>query len=152
MPEYMKKEKRTFMDIVYETIQDIEKKSLIEFRGGQKKTIIHGNLSETIIEPDSRKEVIQAIEFLYDLLYSTINDKESYPPRYKRYFGTIKKETDKIMGESEKILKEFEGEKLDREKYVIQKVRLMKKLFRSLMDVLLYTKLGKGAVLSGEAG
>lgn len=133
MPEYFDKEKLSFKDIIFNTIQDIEKKALIEFRGGQKRTIIHGNWSESYTEPDSRKEFIQGVEFLYDLLHPMIKNKENYPPAYKEYFTTINKECDGADSKIKELLNDLEEQKITKEEYVVQKTRLMRSLFRTLI-------------------
>jgi len=143
MQEYFKKEKITFKDIIYQTILDIEKKSLIEFRGGQKRTVVHSNWSETTIEPDSRKEYIQSIECLYDLFYATITNEENYPPKYKEYFKTINKDCEEIEKQVDNLLKQFEKKELERDEFVIQRLRLMRKLFRVLMLALNVTNIAK---------
>jgi len=139
MPEYMGKDKRTFIDIVFDAIHSIGEKSLVEYRGGQKRTLLHGNWSETIIEPDSRKEAIQSIEFLYDLTYSKFRNEKNFPPAYKEYCKEIGSDSDKIMKQVGELLNKYEGDKLSLEEYTTKKLRLMKKLFRILMKGVEYS-------------
>ena len=143
MPNYVEKEKRTFIDIVFDAIHSVGEKSLVEYRGGQKRTLIHGNWSETIIEPDSRKEAIQSIEFLYDLTYSKFRNEKNFPPAYKEYCKEIGNDSDKIIEQVEGLLEKYENDKLGLEEYTTKKLRLMKKLFRILM---------KGVEYSGITG
>lgn len=144
MPEFIGKEKRTFLDIVFDAIHSIGEKSLVEYRGGQKRTLLHGNWSETIVEPDSRKEAIQSIEFLYDLTYSKFRNEKNFPPAYKEYCKEIGVDSDEIVKKVEELLKKYESNKLTLEEYTTQKLRFMKKLFRILMKGVEYSGITAG--------
>jgi len=119
MPEYVKKEKIERKDVIIELIRDISKKALTEFKGGYTKTVVHGDWVEEVYIPDSRKEYIQGIEFLTDMLL----------PDFDK---TMKEKEKDIRKEIEGILKKYEAGEIEQGEYVIEKLKLIRKLFRQL--------------------
>jgi len=136
MPSYATKEKIEYRDIVIELIREISKKALVEFKGGYWKKEVKGNVLDEIYIPDSRKEYIQGIEFLSDLLLPSFDKK-----MINHY--------EEIMEEVDKILKEYEENKLKSEEYVIKKTRLMRRLFQVLMIFLNRIKYFKKKITFG---
>jgi len=120
MPEYSTKEKVEFKDIVIESLRKLSEKAFTEFKGGYWKKEVKGNFVEEVYVSDSRKEYIQGIEFLCDLLL----------PRFDE---AMTKSYIKITEEINKLLKDYETGTIKQEDYVIMKIRLMRKLFQDLM-------------------
>lgn len=133
MPEFKQKEKIEERDIVLEMVKEVSKKFLIEFRGGEHKKIVHhGNWSEEITEPDSRKEAIQGVELLTNLLYPYFKDIEC------KELGMEKKHK-KLLEETKKLLKKYEEEgkdNIDVDTFIRDKLQLMKDWFRELIMLL----------------
>ncbi len=117
--EFQAREKITERDIILEYIRSIGQKFLVEFKGGYWVEVDHGNWMEKKYIPDSRKEAIQSIEFLSDLLLP-------------KFDAQMQRDYDEIMKEVDKLLSDFEGEKIDHERYIILKMRLMRRLFQKL--------------------
>jgi len=123
MPDFNAKDhKVSEKDILFKTITDIEQKFLKEFRGGYNEKIILGNVVEDRYVPDSRKEAIQAIEFLsYFLLYS-------YDDVMTEAYRLIEKDKEALLEKHNK------GE-IDKEDYITTKLKLTIELFQHLMQL-----------------
>jgi len=143
MPEYFQKEKIERKDIIIEIIREIGKKALIEFKGGYSKTVIHGDWQEEVYIPDSRKEYIQGVEFLSDMLL---------PDFDKDMNDAYKKIQDVIDGALKKYEKEDTADKKDsitKEEYVVIKLKQTRNLFRALMIFLNRIKFFKKKMVIG---
>jgi len=136
MPEYAVKEKIERKDIIIEVIREISKKALVEFKGGHTKTVIKGDWQEEVYVPDSRKEYIQGIEFLSDILLPDFD-------------SIMKKEASDIEEELAELLKQYDENKIDHETYVIKKLKTMRKLFKYLMIFLERIKFFKKKLVYG---
>lgn len=114
----------THKQIVFETIKDLERKAAIEYKSNLKKEVDMGNRIQIIDLPDSRKEFIQLVEFLSDLLFAEFD------------VGT-KKIYEGIMKEVEESAKKFNEEQnstqSQRTIYANNKLEIMRKLFRAIM-------------------
>jgi len=130
-----KKDKRSFRDIVLSHLNKILELSCDEFKGGYWKKEVKGNLIEEVYVPDSRKKMIQVIEFWGYILRPRFNKdmKEKY-----------KKIREKLSGN----LKQFNDNKIDKEKFVIRKLKIMKNLFEELNFLLSDLDYLKGEVFS----
>ncbi len=118
-----KKDKKTFRDIILSHLSKILELSCDEFKGGYWIKQIKGNYTEEIYVPDSRKRIIQAIEFFSYLLQ----------PFYDK---TIEDKWKGIKKKIEDNLKNFNDDKIKREKFTINKLRYMKDLFVALSHLL----------------
>jgi len=136
MPEYFQKEKIERKDIIIEIIREIGKKALIEFKGGYSKTVIHGDWQEEVYIPDSRKEYIQGIEFLSDMLI----------PDFDKDMMDAYKKIEKVIDE---LLENYEKEKITKEDYVVNKLKQTRILFRELMIFLNRIKFFKHKMVIG---
>jgi len=116
MPEYTKKEKKEFKEIILDHLEQILKITCNEFKGGYWKKEVKGNYIEEIYIPDSRKCYIQAVESWSDVL------NPHFTPQ-------IRKEYNKIIIEVNTLLKSYGDNKIEKNDYVIKKLRLMRKLF-----------------------
>jgi len=125
------KQKKTFRDLVLVHLNKILELSCDEFRGGYIQKIIKGNFVEEIYVPDARKRISQAIEFLSYLL-EPFYDKDM--------------KVELIEKQIKENLETFNNKKIDREKFMINKLKLMKDLFKEL-NFLLHRK----NYLRGEA-
>lgn len=130
MAEFVKKEKQTRKDVVLEFIKKVGDKSANEFKGGYWVNKDKGNWVEKIYIPDSRKEYIQCVEFLSDLLLPEITK-------------TIKKDYDEIIEEVNQLLKDYEAEKITQEEYTIKKHRQMRLMFQRIIMCLETAKFWK---------
>ncbi len=138
MPPFTTKEKVTIKDIVLEHIKAISLKALSEFKGGYWKKEVKGNFVEEVYIPDSRKEYIQGIEFLSDLLL----------PDFDKKMNDKNKEIKEAVNTLLKNLEDKE-KKFDSNDYVIGKLRLMRKLFQQLMIFLKRSKFFKKKIIVG---
>ena len=87
---YQTKPKIEERDIILEIVKEVSKKFLVEFKSGSHKKIVHhGNWSEEITEPDSRKEAIQGVELLTSLLRPHFNDKKCEELKMKEKYDTL---------------------------------------------------------------
>jgi len=136
MPQFTPKEKVTIKDIVLEHIKAISLKALSEFKGGYWKKELKGNFVEEVYVPDSRKEYIQGIEFLSDLLL----------PDFDK---TMKDKNKEIKEKIKSLLKDLEDKKIGNNDYVIKKLRLMRNLFQQLMIFLKRSKFFKKKIVVG---
>ncbi len=118
-----KKDKKTFRDIILTHLSKILELSCDEFKGGYWMKQVKGNYTEEIYVPDSRKRIIQAIEFFSYLLQPF-------------YDVTINKEWDKIKKSIEDNLKKFNDNKIKREQFIINKLKYIKRLFIALSHLL----------------
>ena len=118
------KDKKGWQEIIFQQLSKILELSNDEFRGGYTDKKIVGGVVEEIYIPDSRKKVIQAIEFFAILL----------EPHFKK---ETKEKYTKIMGNVKSNLKEYSDKKIDYEEFIINKLNYMKKIFR-LLNFLLY--------------
>jgi len=133
--EYIQTEKtkKTFKDIVLDQLHKILEMSCEEFRGGYTQKQIKGNYVEEVYVSDVRKRISQAIEFFSFLLQ----------PRYDK---EMKEKSIKIKKKIEENLKEYNEKKIDRERFMINKLNLMKNLFEELNFLL-----AKRDYLKGES-
>lgn len=136
MPEYATKEKLTRKDIIIELIREISKKALVEFKGGYTRSVIRGDHVEEVYVPDSRKEYIQGIEFLSDVLLPEFDTK-------------MKEEYKKINEKINGFLKEYEDGKIKQIDYVIKKLKIIRTLFQELMIFLERIKFWKKKLVGG---
>ena len=119
--EYIRTEKtkKTFKDIVFDQLHKILELSCDEFKGGYTQKQIKGNYVEEVYVPDARKRISQAIEFFSFLLQ----------PKYDK---DMKSKSEGIKKKIEENLKEYADEKISRERFMINKLNLMKNLFEEL--------------------
>lgn len=137
MPEYNQKEKLEERDIVLEIVKDVSHKFLVEFRGGEHKRIVHhGNWSEEIIEPDSRKEAIQGVELLTALLRPHFKNKKYCELKMVEKHKTLIKSTKELLDKYEKN----EEDKIDLDTFIRDKLVLMRDWFGELIILLHKTK------------
>ena len=119
------KDKKGWQEIVFQQLSKILELSCDEFTGGYTDKRIVGGVVEEVYIPDSRKRVIQSIEFFTDLLEPHF--KEKTKKNYKKLCEYIKKNLDK-----------YEDKKINYETFIINKLKLMRKVFREL-NFLLYS-------------
>jgi len=141
------KEKISFRDIILKHIDKILEITRIEFRGGYTEEKMINGIKELIYVPDSRKQYIQSIESLSDLLLPFFKTKDKF---------NMQKEYDNIIKEIEKAREEFEKTKKgigseEHNDYIIKKLRLMRKMFQKLNFLLKEIDYLKGEVY-GEYG
>ena len=119
--EETQNEETTFKSLILNHLQRILELSKQEFRGGQTRTVLHGNWKEITIEPDVRRQMSQAIEFLSFLLQPYYDDE-------------MKKKSDEIEKKRKENIKKYgDGKgKFDRDDFRVQKLSLMKDLFENL--------------------
>jgi len=134
-----KKEKKTFRDLALTHLSKILELSCDEFKGGYWIKQIKGDYTEEIYIPDSRKRIIQAIEF-FALILQPFFDKDT-----KDKHSELKKKI-------EDNLKKFDGKKIDREEFIIKKLNLMKELFESLNFLLKEKDYLKGEIYQEVQG
>ena len=113
------KEKKTFRDLVLSHLNKILELSCDEFKGGYTQKVVKGNCVEEVYIPDSRKRISQAIEF-FSFLLQPFYDKD------------MNDKSKKIKDEVKKNLKEFDENKIERDKFRIKKLRCMMNLFEEL--------------------
>ena len=118
--EFQKKQELDFKTIVFRVIDSLSQKALVEYRGGEKRTIIKGDWSETTITEDSRKCFIQGVEFLSDLLIPEF-DKQ-----------TLEKYED-INKRLKELLEKINQKEIEKEDYILQKLELMREMLRMIM-------------------
>jgi len=123
MPEYVAKENKTFLDRILEHLERILEISTKEFVAGYWEKKIQGNYTEEVYHPDQRKCFIQSVESFADIL-SPFFDLDKT--------GEIEKDFEEIEKQKSKILEDFENKKLNKDRYIILKLRLIQKLFRRL--------------------
>lgn len=113
------KNKMDISEIALNHIKEILTISKKEFRAGYTNiSESNGIKTETTI-PDTRKEYIQAIESLSDIL----------APHYDK--ETIEFEN-KVLLDIDKLAEKTGNNEISEEDYVIEKFRLMRKMFRQL--------------------
>lgn len=135
MPDYSK-DKITEKDIIIKSIGDIQSKFLQEFRGGYKEKKIIGNNVEEVYVPDTRKEAIQAIEVLRDLLLPKFD--EEMKRVHRLLIKQIKKER-----------KKFQDGEMSRELYITNKLDYMQRIFQQIIIMLDRTKYFKKKITYG---
>ena len=113
------KHKKTFRDLILNHLSKILELSCDEFRGGYIKKEIKGNYVEEVYVPDSRKRISQAIEFFSFLLQ----------PKYDK---DMNEKSEEIKKKLETNLKEYNEEKISKDRFTINKLTLMKSLFEEL--------------------
>jgi len=136
MVMYTPKERTTIKDIILDHIKEISKKVFNEFKGGYWKKEVKGTFVEEVYVPDSRKEYIQGVEFLSDLLLPDFDKK-------------MREKNTEIEKRIKNSLKELEDTKISRDDYVTQKLRLSRKLFQQLMMFLKRSKFFKKKLIIG---
>lgn len=102
------------MEVIMQHLIKIGEISRQEFRSSYTNTIEQNGIKQEIIIPDNRKQYIQAIEFLSDLLFP--------------YYDADMVELENNMLEE---IGKLKSEKND-EDYIIGKFHLMRSLFRKL--------------------
>jgi len=118
-----KKDKKTLRDIILNHLSKILELSCDEFKGGYWIKQIKGNYTEEIYVPDSRKKIIQAIEFFSYILQPF-------------YDEPISKEWKTIEEKINDNLKKFNDNEIKREVFIINKLGYMKRLFIALSHLL----------------
>lgn len=121
---YNKKEGTSIREIILEHLKKILEISRCEFRGGYYEEKFTGNVNEKIYVPDSRKQYIQAVESLSDVLL----------PYYDK---DMEERAKAIDIEIEESLNTFEKSKKstgskEHNVYVITKLKLMRMLFQQI--------------------
>lgn len=109
----------TIKSIVLKTIEKILDLSAEEFRGGYQERIYSGNTFTDKYIPDSRKKIIQVIEYLCSLV----------KPRFDK---TMKEKYRSIMERQEKNYNDFANK--NNEQYIINKLNLMRELFDDINE------------------
>ena len=127
------KTKRTFRDIMFDQLHKILELSCEEFRGGYTQKSIRGNYVEEVYVPDTRKRISQAIEFFSFLIQ----------PKYDK---DMKEKSKAIKQKLEENLKEYDEKKITKDRFMINKLNLMKELFEELNFLL-----AKKDYLKGES-
>jgi len=136
-----KKQKIEFRDLVLEHMRKILEITSIEFRGGFEKEIIIGNQIVKEYIPDSRKQYIQSIESLSDVLLPYFDKK------MKEKYKEITKKIDSLIENMKK--KEKPTDKEIRE-YTLTKLELCRKLFQSLNLLLKRNDYLKGSIYTED--
>jgi len=136
-----KKQKIEFRDLVLEHMRKILEITSIEFRGGFEKEIIIGNQIVKEYIPDSRKQYIQSIESLSDVLLPYFDKK------MKEKYKEITKKIDSLTENMKK--KEKPTDKEIRE-YTLTKLELCRKLFQSLNLLLKRNDYLKGSIYTED--
>jgi len=126
-----KKEKTEFRDIVLEHLKKILEITRQEFRGGYIQKKVVGGIVEEIYIPDTRKQYIQSIESLSDILLGFFDNK-------------MKEKSKSLIKKTKEELKNFEdsGKEIGSEehnKYIIKKLKFMREVFKEL-NLLLHRK------------
>ncbi len=132
MPDYTSKDKKTLKDRVFEHLDRILEISTKEFVAGYWEKKIKDNQLLEIYHPDSRRCFIQAVETWADVLAPYFKVAEGMEDKIK----TIEKEL-------KETLEKYEEGKLDEDKYIILKLRLIRKLFRLLNIFLEQSNIGR---------
>ncbi len=125
------KDKISIKEIILEHLKEVLKITRLEFRGGYYEKKVVGGIIEENYVPDSRKQYIQVVESLSDILLPYF-DKD------------MEKEYKELMKTNDKNLEEFEKSKgdigsLQHNDYIIKKLRLMRTMFQQL-NLLLHRK------------
>ena len=136
MPKYTLSDKKSFREEIITMTVDIFKLSLNEFRGGYTIKKDHGNWMEEVYVPDSRKCFCQAVEVFSYILSPHFKD-----PKVKD--KKMGKDYDEIMKEVELNLEKYNKNKIKYEVFIIEKLKLMKQLFKRLMKLLKYLKINE---------
>jgi len=136
-----KKQKIEFRDLVLEHMRKILEITSTEFRGGFEKEIIIGNQIVKEYIPDSRKQYIQSIESLSDVLLPYFDKK------MKEKYKEITKKIDSLIENMKK--KEKPTDKEIRE-YTLTKLELCRKLFQSLNLLLKRNDYLKGSIYTED--
>jgi len=138
MVEYSSnKNKISFREIVLSHVRKILEISSQEFRGGFTEEKIEGTQIVHTYIPDSRKQYIQSIESLSDTLIPYFD--EGIQTDFKALnieLGKLKKKYNDLQDKGEDNLEE---------RYSIDKLQIMRKLFRSLNLLLKRLDYLKGA-------
>ena len=132
-----KKQKIEFRDLVLEHMRKILEITSIEFRGGFEKEIIIGNQIVKEYIPDSRKQYIQTIESLSDVLLPYFDKKMT--EKYKEI-------TKKINSLTENMKKNEKPSDKEIREYTLTKLELCRKLFQSLNLLLKRNDYLKGSI------
>jgi len=118
-----RKYKLEFKDLILEHIEKILELTLTEFKGGYDKEIIIGNQIVKEYIPDSRKQYIQSVESLSDILSPHFDEE------MQKVYNEIEKEINSLTENMKK--KEKISDKEVRE-YTLKKLELCRRLFREL--------------------
>lgn len=121
-------------DIVLEIVQDVSKKFLVEFRSGSHKKIVHhGNWSEEITEPDSRKEALQGVDVVTLFLRPHFKDKKCEDLKMGEKYEKLLEARKKLV---EKYDEDREGKDDAEDVFISDKLMLMKDWFGELIMLL----------------
>lgn len=120
---YQKASKLEFRDLILQHIKKILDITTIEFRGGYEREVVVGNQVVKEYIPDTRKQYIQSIESLSDILLPFFDDKIKEP--YEIIIEKIKVLTN-VMKEKKEISDK------DVRTYTLDKLELCRKLFQEL--------------------
>jgi len=114
----------TFKDIILQHIKRILEISTKEFRGGYNKEIVVDNKSVIEYVPDTRKQYIQSVQSLSDVLVPRFDED------MKKYSDNFEKCITKLDEEMEKK----KGKLIDKEvrECVLKKLKLSRELFREI--------------------
>jgi len=118
-----RKYKLEFKDLILEHIEKILELTLTEFKGGYDKEIAIGNQIVKEYIPDSRKQYIQSVESLSDILSPHFDEE------MQKVYNEIEKEINSLTENMKK--KEKISDKEVRE-YTLKKLELCRRLFREL--------------------
>lgn len=124
------KDERSFRSLIMDLLEAIIKISSQEYRGGYWTEKIVGQSIERTYVSDTRKQYIQSVQTLKDLLLPHFK-KEKIVPIYEK----IQKQYELL--EDEKIDKVQKGDQnYDAVLYSIKQLKLMQQLFRELNNLL----------------
>ena len=121
MPEYTTKDKISFKEFVLFCLKEIFNLSCKEFRGGYWVEKEGKTGLERVYVQDSRKAYCQAIENFAFIL----------SPHFDK-LKDLKKDYDDIMKKVDESIEKLDNKEINKEEYIIKKLRLMKKLFGRL--------------------
>lgn len=137
------KDSLTHSMIVHELLKKITVElGTKEFKGGYKKPVIRDGVTYLDYIPDSRSEYIQAVESLSDILLPQYD--EVMIKKYKAYCDELKKLEKQLEDKDVRMGDEIHS------KYIKEKLKLIKTLFRELNLLLKRTNYLKSAPYSEE--
>lgn len=130
MAEFKSKDPLDERGIILEIVQEVSRKFLIEFKGGeQERVIFHGTWMEKVTLPDARQEAIQGVELLTYLLRPHYNDPKTESLKMWDKDKEVEKKKKELLDKQEK------GE-LEGEDYTKEKLLLMRDWFGELIMLL----------------
>jgi len=132
-----KKQKLEFKDLVLQHLKKILEITTSEFKGGYYKESVINNILTKEYIPDTRKQYIQSIESLSDILLPHFDQKIKEP--YKTISEKIKKLT-------EGMKKKKKLTDLEIRDYTLDKLEFCRELFRELNLLLKRKDYLKGSI------